>query len=261
MLITCGVQEALFLTLQTLAGDGDEVIVTGPALPEDLELVRSVGAAARVAPAGDELRIDVDRVQALVKEHTRLIVLRSPTAVGEVIPDDALEQLGKLVLSTPDLRIVTIESGDVLARRASSTAVSGRSTGSRLGPSPSTTSGTGLEAWRVGYLAAQRALIGDMRRLKQELSICSPASPSTRRSTRSVPATRMSWPCATASRPPPGGRRGAGTGRACVRRPEAGIYVFVKPPPALAVPRRSRPPRRGSWSPTAHWSAPTAGCA
>ena len=43
VLITCGVQEALYLALQVLAGLGDEVIVTGPALPDDLELVRMAG--------------------------------------------------------------------------------------------------------------------------------------------------------------------------------------------------------------------------
>lgn len=175
VLITCGTQEALFLALQVLAGSDDEVILTGPALPEDLELVRSVGAAARVAFPDDQLRLDVDRVEELITDRTRVILLRSPSTVGEVVPHDALDRLGGLVTAN-NLRVVTVETGEALIAAG----VEHRSIGEVDGLGPRTVtindfSGAGLEAWRVGYLAAQRALMGDIKRLKQELSICSPA--------------------------------------------------------------------------------------
>ncbi len=236
VLITCGIQEALFLALQVLAGSGDEVIITGPALPEDLELVRSVGAAARVASADGQLGLDVGRVEELISDRTRVILFRSPTSVGEVVAHDELDRLGSLV-TTNNLRVVTVESGESLI----STGVEHRSIGEVDGLAPRTVTindfaGTGLEAWRVGYLAAQRALIGDMKRLKQELSICSPAISQY----AALDAIRSCDAHVAALRDRLDVRRAtvadalAETGVVHVV-PQAGIYVFIKPAPALAV--------------------------
>ncbi|MHB1571241.1 MAG: pyridoxal phosphate-dependent aminotransferase [Solirubrobacteraceae bacterium] len=175
VLITCGVQEALFLAVQVLAGAGDEVIVTGPALPADVELIRMVGATARIALADDRLGLNVEQVGKLVSEHTRLILLRSPSAVGEVIADSRLDRLGALA-AEHDLRVISVESGEALTANG----VEHRSIAAVGGLAPRTATingfgGVGLDAWRVGYLAAQRELMAPMRRLKQELSICSPA--------------------------------------------------------------------------------------
>ncbi|MEO8969458.1 MAG: pyridoxal phosphate-dependent aminotransferase [Solirubrobacteraceae bacterium] len=236
VLITCGVQEALFLALQILAGGGDEVIITGPALPEDVELVRSVGAAARIAPADDQLRLDVNRVEELITENTRVILLRSPTAVGEVVAYPILAQLGALV-TKHDLRVVTVESDEALTAAG----IEHRSIGEVDGLAPRTVtindfSGAGLEAWRVGYLAAQRPLMAGMRRLKQELSICSPAVSQY----AALDAIRRSDGHAAALRDQLDVRRAA-FAQALAQTdleyvsPQAGMYVFAKPAPGVPV--------------------------
>lgn len=236
VLITCGTQEALFLALQVLAGTDDEVIITGPALPEDLELVRSVGAAARVASADDQLRLDVDRVEELITDKTRVILFRSPTAVGEVVAHPALARLGALVTAN-NLRVVTVESGEALTAAGVEHSSIGEVAG--LGPRTVTIndfSGAGLEAWRVGYLAAQRALMGDIRRLKQELSICSPAISQY----AALDAIRSAAVQVAALRDRLDLRRAA-LGDALAETglehivPQAGIYVFVKPASGLSV--------------------------
>jgi aspartate/methionine/tyrosine aminotransferase len=175
VLITCGLQEALYLAMQVLVGPGDEVILTDPALPEDIELVRMVGATARIAPATDELALDVDQVQALLSPATALILLRSPSRVGRVPDEDTLEALAALVIEH-DLRVLAVEAEEDLVRPG----VRHHSIAGIAGLAPRTVTvndfgGLGLDAWRVGYLAAQRELMSPIRRLKQELSICSPA--------------------------------------------------------------------------------------
>jgi aspartate/methionine/tyrosine aminotransferase len=175
ILITCGVQEALYLAMQVLAGPGDEVIITDPALPADVELVRMVGATARVAPATWALALDVDQVQALMSPATTLILLRSPSPAGRVPDEATLEALAALVVER-DLRVIAVEAEEDLV----SSAVHHHSIAGIAGLAPRTVTvndfgGLGLDAWRVGYLAAQRELMGPIRRLKQELSICSPA--------------------------------------------------------------------------------------
>ncbi len=236
VLITCGIQEALFLALQVLAGSGDEVIITGPALPEDLELVRSVGAAARVAASDERLRLDVNSVKELITDRTRVILLRSPTAVGEVVAYDALDQLGGLVTAN-NLRVVTVENGEAFTAAG----VEHRSIGEVDGLAPRTVTindfaGAGLEAWRVGYLAAQRALMADIRRLKQELSICSPAV-----SQYAALEAMSSFDATVAALRDRLDLRRAAVSEALVEAgleyvvPEAGIHAFVKPANGVPV--------------------------
>jgi aspartate/methionine/tyrosine aminotransferase len=72
--------------------------------------------------------------------------------------------------------VISVESGEALTAAG----VEYRSIAAVGGLAPRTVtingfSGVGLDAWRVGYLAAQRELMAPMRGLKQELSICSPA--------------------------------------------------------------------------------------
>ena len=163
-------------------------------------------------------------------------MLRSPSLSGEVLTDGVLEQLGALVVER-DLRVVAIEGDDALiasgVEQPSIGAVAG------LGPRTVTIGGfaaVGLEAWRVGYLAAQREMMGDIRRLKQELSICSPA---------------VSQYAALDAIPHLAGYAAALREQLDVRRtavaralehadlehvvPQAGIFVFVKPPSGMPV--------------------------
>jgi aminotransferase len=133
--------------------------------------------------------------------------------------------------------VVAIEGDDALiasgVEQPSIGAVAG------LGPRTVTIGGfaaVGLEAWRVGYLAAQREMMGDIRRLKQELSICSPA---------------VSQYAALDAIPHLAGYAAALREQLDVRRtavaralehadfehvvPQAGIFAFVKPPSGMPV--------------------------
>jgi aspartate aminotransferase len=175
ILVTCGLQEALYLAMQVLAGPGDEVIITAPALPADVELVRMVGATARVAAATDDLALDVEQVRTLLSPATTLLLLRSPSPAGRVPDEATLEALAALVLER-DLRVLAIEGEE----HSVGSEVHHHSIAGIAGLAPRTVTandfgGLGLDAWRVGYVAAQRALMDPIRRLKQELSICSPA--------------------------------------------------------------------------------------
>jgi aspartate/methionine/tyrosine aminotransferase len=175
VLITCGDQEALFAALQVHAGIGDEVLIPGPAPASDLELVRMVGAAARVADPGDGLALDADAVAALAGPRTRVLLVRAPSVIGVTVPRPALERLAALAVEH-DLRVIAVESGAALL--AAGTTQDSLAALPGMAPRTITVgdfSAAGLGAWRVGWAAAQGELMGPMRRLKQELSICSPA--------------------------------------------------------------------------------------
>jgi aspartate/methionine/tyrosine aminotransferase len=236
VLITCGIQEALFLAVQVLARAGDEVIITGPSLPADVELVRMVGAAARIAPPDERLRLDVEAVRSLISESTTAILFRSPSMSGEVISEIALEQLGALAVEH-DLRVIAVENDEALTASGEDY----RSIAAVGGLAPRTVTingftGIGLDAWRVGYLAAQRELMAPMRGLKLELSICSPAVSQH----AAINGLRQAAVHNATVRDALDVRRSAlalaleESGLEHVA-PRAGIYVFVKPAVGLPV--------------------------
>jgi aminotransferase len=236
VLITCGVQEALFLAVRALVGPGDEVIVIGPALPSDVEIVRMVGGLPRTAPPDEGLLLDVDSVEALAGPSTRVILLRSPSPVGHQPSESDLERIGSIVVER-DLRVIAIESGESFTASGTEHLSIGAVGG--LGPRTITINGfvsAGLDSWRVGYLAAQRHVMAPIRRLKHELSICSPAVSQH----AALSAIRQLGAYAAAMQDRLDMRRVALSG-ALARTgleyvvPDAGLYAFVKPPEKLST--------------------------
>jgi aminotransferase len=175
VLVTCGTQESLFLAVRSLVGPGDSVIVPGPALPADLELIAAVGARASVAEPGEGLGLDPEAVRALVTPRARALLLRCPSPVGAIPDERELERLGAIAV-IHGLTVIAVESDEALV----ASGATHRSIGAVGGLGPRTVTindfaAVGLDGWRVGYLAAQSRLMDPMRRLKHELSICSPA--------------------------------------------------------------------------------------
>lgn len=175
VLVTGGTQEGLYIALRSYAGPGGAVIVPGPALSGDLELIETIGAEPRVAAPHRGLGLDPEAVRALVTPQVRVILLRCPSSIGGVPTEDALERLGAIAVAH-GLTVIAVESDEALV----ASGATHRSIGAIGGLAPRTVTindfaGAGLDGWRVGYLAAQRRLMEPMRELRYQLSICSPA--------------------------------------------------------------------------------------
>ena len=77
--VTLGATEALYSTIQALAGAGDEVLVFDPAYDSYDPAVRLAGARCVHLPLAPPLfHPDWDRVRAAVNERTRLVIINSP---------------------------------------------------------------------------------------------------------------------------------------------------------------------------------------
>ena len=77
--VTLGATEALYSTIQALAGAGDEVLVFDPAYDSYDPAVRLAGARCVHLPLAPPLfRPDWERVRAAVNERTRLVIINSP---------------------------------------------------------------------------------------------------------------------------------------------------------------------------------------
>lgn len=108
--ITLGATEAIYSSIQALAGPGDEVLVFDPSYDSYDPAVRLAGARCVHVPLAPPLfAYDWGAVRAAVNERTRLIIINSPqnpscTVLG---PTD-LDQLAAIVAGR-DIRVLSDE--------------------------------------------------------------------------------------------------------------------------------------------------------
>jgi len=108
--VTLGATEAIYSSIQALAGPGDEVLVFDPSYDSYDPAVRLAGARCVHVPlAPPYFAYDWDAVRAAVNERTRLIIINSPqnpscTVLG---PTD-LDQLAAIVAGS-DIRVLSDE--------------------------------------------------------------------------------------------------------------------------------------------------------
>lgn len=103
--VTSGATEALFVAIQAVVSEGDEVIVFDPAYDSYEPAVTLAGGRTIHMPlnAGD-FSIDWDRVRDAVTEKTRLIIINSPhNPTGAVISSEDLEELANIIEGTRTL--------------------------------------------------------------------------------------------------------------------------------------------------------------
>lgn len=168
--VTLGATEAIFSSVQALAGAGDEVLVFDPAYDSYDPAVRLAGARCVHVPlAPPRFRPDWDRVRSSINERTRLVIINSPqNPACSCLDRDDLDTLAEL-LRDRDCRVLSDEVYEhmvydgarhqgVLAHpelRERSVAVF--SFGKTL-------HATGL---RVGYAVAPPALTAELRKVHQ----------------------------------------------------------------------------------------------
>ena len=179
VLITCGTQEALFVTLHTLLQPGDQILVSQPANPVYGAIARQARAHVLSVPGNPAagFALDVDDLLRKLTPRTRILLLASPaTPGGSVLDAAALARIASIAIAR-DLLVIADESYEAFVFDGAAH----RSIGAVPGMAERTITINGfsipyaMHGWRVGYLAGPARLIGPIMQLKQALSICSPA--------------------------------------------------------------------------------------
>jgi aspartate aminotransferase len=107
-----GGKPVMFFALLALAQEGDEVVYPDPGFPIYESMARYVGATAKPYAITQErdFRVDLDELESLVTDRTRLLIINSPAnPTGGVFTRSDIERIGELVLRHPELTVLADE--------------------------------------------------------------------------------------------------------------------------------------------------------
>lgn len=175
IVVTAGVQEARFLTIQVLAESYGVVAVPDVVHPGMRQAIgiRAPTSVVTMAtnPALGHL-VNVDEVERALARGARLLLLESPVRLtGAAYDADAVSHIAELIARF-DAHVVlddgfTPWSETPVASLALAPASLGRVT--TIGE---VLPGAGLEAWSLGFIATQKERTAGFTKLKQIMSIC-----------------------------------------------------------------------------------------
>ncbi|MHC5012659.1 MAG: pyridoxal phosphate-dependent aminotransferase [Planctomycetota bacterium] len=170
-MISVGAKGVIYLALQVLLEDGDEVIVPAPGWLSYPKMVQAAGAKTvfvETRPA-DRFAIDPDRIRAAITPRTKALVLNSPgNPTGAVQPDAVQREIGRLAVEH-DITILSDEIYEHLtyapARFTSFAALAPEAAAQTLIVN-GVSKAYAMTGWRIGYAFGPVELIQRMVRLQ-----------------------------------------------------------------------------------------------
>jgi aspartate aminotransferase len=177
---TVGACNAIFLTIRTVIGPGDNAIIVSPTFSIFASTVTVFGGEVREVPLvhdGHQFRLDLDILRAAIDPRTRLLVVNSPSnPTGWVISRKEQEALWELALRH-DFLILSDEvydrivfDGDIapsFARIATDK--------DHLVVINSFSKTYNMTGWRLGYALGSERLIGLMSKVEEFIVSSPPA--------------------------------------------------------------------------------------
>ena len=98
VIMTCGAAAAANVVLKTILNEGDEVIILAPYFFEYLYYIDNHGGVAVVAACDDQFQPDLAKIEAVVTDKTRAILISSPNnPSGPVYSEERLTGLAALL--------------------------------------------------------------------------------------------------------------------------------------------------------------------
>eukprot|EP00913_Durusdinium_trenchii_P006358 g5970.t1 len=189
-LITTGTSGALSLAFAALLGPGDEAIIPDPYFVAYPHLCALAGARGVLCDTGDDLRMTAERVEPLITQRTKLVLLNSPSNPCGVVstPQECRDLLelcrarGVLLISDeiydeftyPEFALDTAVGDASIARCPSPARLPGSHEDVLLIRGFGKT--YACTGWRLGYAAGPRELIAEMAKIQQYTFVCAPSA-------------------------------------------------------------------------------------
>lgn len=158
IVVTSGAKHCLYVALQTLVNDGDEVILPAPYWVSYLELIQMVGGVPVVlhASEAENFKLTPEKLEAAITPKTKCLILNNPSnPTGMVYTKEELQALAEVCVRH-DLYILSDEIyyklvyGDVTF---TSVAALGQKVYDHTILVNGVSKSYAMTGWRIGYLA------------------------------------------------------------------------------------------------------------
>ncbi len=176
IIVTPGGKQALYEIIQSLIGDGDEVVLLDPAWVSYEAMVKIAGGSlSRVdlTPYDFQLEPALDDLAETVSDETELLVVNSPSnPSGAVFSDEAMAGVRDLAVEH-DITVISDEMYDQITYGVEQTSL-----GTFDGMADRTITVNGfskaysMTGWRLGYFAAPDGLIEQAGKLQSHSVTC-----------------------------------------------------------------------------------------
>ena len=173
IIITAGASAALQLACLALINPGDEVLMPDPSYPCNRHFVSAAEGKAVLIPssAAERFQLSAEKVQAAWGEHTRGVMLASPSnPTGTSIAPDELRRIYEVVRAKGGLTIV-----DEIYLGLSHDEAFGKSAlelGEDIISINSFSKYFNMTGWRLGWMVVPESLVAPIEMLAQHLFIC-----------------------------------------------------------------------------------------
>lgn len=170
ILVTVGGSEGIDLAIRCLVNPGDEVIVPTPSFVCYAPLVEMAGGTAVCVElsAEDEFRLTPEKLQSVLSEKTKAVVLPFPSnPTGGIMGQSDLEAIAALLRGT-DIMVISDEIYAELTygqRHVSIASIPGMY--ERTVVVNGFSKAYSMTGWRLGYLCAPREVVTQMTKLHQ----------------------------------------------------------------------------------------------
>ncbi len=179
ILVTVGGSEAIDVTLRTLVGPGDEVIVPEPCFVAYKGCARFCGGTPVIVELTDkdQFRLTPELLEPAITDRTKVVIVPFPNnPTGAIMESDDLEKIVD-VLADKDIVVISDEVYSELTYKGHHVSIA-----SFPGMKQKTVVVNGfskafaMTGWRLGYACGPQVLIDAMKKIHQYALMCSPTT-------------------------------------------------------------------------------------
>ena len=171
VLITAGSKAAIYLSVLAVLEKGDEALVHEPAWLSYQEHIRLADAEARFIP----FSVSVEGFEAFFTANTRLLIINNPNnPAGKVYDAQELLLLTELCRRKGVWLLVDEAYSDFAPPGTFHSVLEYDPNRTTTIVANSLSKNLGMSGWRIGYIIANRDLVGQILKLNQHIVTCAP---------------------------------------------------------------------------------------
>jgi len=175
VVITSGGKPIMFYTMLALINPGDEVLYPNPGFPIYESMINFVGGKAVPLKLEEKLgyNFDIDKVESLINENTKLIILNSPNnPCGSVIDAKSMSKLAN-ILENKNITILSDEIYSQFLYEGSHSSISNhKNLSSKTIILDGFSKSYSMTGWRIGYGIFPKELVDPITKLVTNSNSC-----------------------------------------------------------------------------------------